>query len=219
MNAMGRGIMGTVTEVASDHFLVKNGANETYTIHYSVNTRIMKQQPPASGSTPGAGGAGGPEGGQERGRMGNGGNPPLPIKATDIKVGDAIAAGGETDEAAKTVGAVFVMLLDPGRAAAMREMQANFGKTWLMGKVTAINEAKVTVHSGVDNADHTFMADENTAFRRRRDPITLGDVQVGDNIRIDGAVKDGQFVATAVSVMAPPARGGPARRQGTEAPQ
>src|SRR5258707_14953923 len=44
---MGRGVMGTVTEVTADHFLVKNGVNETYTIHFSVNTRIMKQPAPA----------------------------------------------------------------------------------------------------------------------------------------------------------------------------
>jgi preprotein translocase subunit YajC len=210
MPGMGRGIMGTVTEATADHFLVKNAANEIYTIHYSANTRIMKQPPGAPGAT-----------GQERGQdrpMGGGGNPPTPIKATDIKVGDAIAAGGETDDAAKSVGAVFVLLLDPERARQMHELQANFGKTWLMGKVTAINETKVTLHSGVDNADHTFSADENTTFRKRRDPITLADVQVGDNVRIEGATKDGQFVATTVNVMMPPAQGGPARRPANEAP-
>jgi len=206
---MGRGIMGMVTEVAPDHFLVKNAANEIYTIHYSANTRIMKQPagpPPAPGQDR-----------QER-PMG-GGSSPTPIKATDIKVGDAIAAGGETDDKDKSVGAVFVMLLDPERARAMREMQANFGKTWLMGRVTGIDEAKVTVHSGVDNADHTFVADENTTFRKQREPITLGDVQVGDNVRIEGATKDGQFIAKTVSVMMPPARGGPVKAPGDKAPQ
>ncbi len=201
---MGRGISGTVTEVAADHFMVKNGANEIYTVHFSANTRIMKQPKSAPGST------------QDR-PMG-GGDPPVAIKATEIKVGDAIGAGGEIDEAAKSVGAVFVMLLDPERARQMREWQANFGKTWLMGKVTAISDAKVTVHSGVDNSDHTFFADENTTFRKHRDPITLPDVQVGDNVRIEGAVKGDQFFATTVVVMMPPAVGGPVKRPGGEAP-
>jgi len=40
------------------------------------------------------------------------------------------------------VGAVVVLQLDPERAKQIREMEANFGKTWLMGKVTAINETK-----------------------------------------------------------------------------
>jgi len=149
-----------------------------------------------------------------------GGSPPTPIKASEIKVGDAIAAGGETDDKARSVGAVFVMLLDPERARAMRELQANFGKTWLMGRVTGVNETTVTVHSGVDNADHTFVADENTTFRKQREPITLGDVQVGDNVRIEGATKDGQFVAKTVSVMVmPSARGGPVKAPGDKAPQ
>jgi len=208
LNAQGRGVMGIVTEVAADHFLIKNGADEIYTIHYSANTRVMKQPPQPAGAPAG----------QDDRRMG-GGTPPEPIKASEIKVGDAIAAGGETDEAAKSVGAVFVLLLDPARARAMAEMRANFGKTWLMGKVTGINEAKVTVHSGVDNADHTFLADENTTLRKRRDPITLADVLVGDNIRVEGTMKDGQFVAATVNVMMPPANGGPVKRPGAEAPQ
>ena len=213
---MGRGVMGMVTEVDSDHFLIRNAANEVYTIHFSANTHFVKQPPRQPGRESG-------QEGTDRGpgRMGMGsGNPPTPIKATDIKVGDAIGAGGETDDQARSVGAVFVMLIDPERAKAMREMQANFGKTWLMGKVTAINETKVTVHSEVDHADHTFVADEDTTFRKRGEPITLGDVQTGDNVRIEGVSKDGQFVATTVSVMGfPGARGGPARAPGDKAPQ
>jgi hypothetical protein len=95
----------------------------------------------------------------------------------------------------------------------MQAMEANFGKTWLMGRVTAINETTVTVQGGPGNASHTFVADENTTFRRRREPITLGDVQVGDMVRVEGALKDGQFVAATVSVMMAPAEGG-AMRQG-----
>ena len=40
------------------------------------------------------------------------------------------------------MGAVVIMQIDPERAKQMREMQANYGKTWLMGRVTAINDAK-----------------------------------------------------------------------------
>ncbi len=83
----------------------------------------------------------------------------------------------------------------------MREMQANYGKTWLVGKVTAIEEVKVTLLGSVDNAAHSFVANENTTFRKRRDPITLADIQVGDTVRVEGAVKDGTFVATTVTAM------------------
>jgi hypothetical protein len=198
----GRGVMGTVTEATEDHYTIKNEAGEVYTIHFSANTRIMKQPARPAGAS-----------GQERG-MGSGGNPPQQIKAAEIKVGDAIMANGEVDATAKSVGAVFVVQLDPERAKQMREMQANFGKTWLMGKVTAVNELKITLQSPVDNTPHTFVADENTSFRKRRDPITLADVQVGDNVRVEGALKEGDFVATTVAVMGMPANGTAMPRRG-----
>jgi len=159
---------------------------------------------PGGGQGQGAPGQGGQgQGGQGGfgGGMGRGGNPPQQIKATDIKVGDAITASGEIDATAKSVGAVMIVQLDPERAKQMAEMQANFGKTWLQGKVTAIEDVKVTLTGTQDNAPHSFVADENTTFRKRRDPITLADIQVGDMVRADGAVKDGVFTATAVSVM------------------
>jgi len=191
--------MGTVTEVAADHYTIKTDTGESYTIHYSVNTRILKQQARARGEGGGqrAGGEGGP----------GGGNPPQTIKPTDIKVGDAIAAMGEVDAGAKSVGATMVMQIDPERAKQMREMQANYGKTWIMGKVTAIDGVKVTLMGNVDNTAHSFVADENTTFRKRRDPITLADIQVGDMVRVEGAVKEGSFVATAVNAMGPPPDG------------
>ena len=46
---MGRGLMGTVTEVAADHYTIKTETGETYTVHFSANTRILKQQPRAEG--------------------------------------------------------------------------------------------------------------------------------------------------------------------------
>ena len=210
---MGRGVLGTVTEVAADHYTVKTDAGLTYTVHYSVNTRILKQQP-------GTGGPGGGNGGQ-RGQGGGegGGNPPQPIKPTDIKVGDAITAMGEVDATAKSVGAVAVIQLDPERAKQLREMQANYGKTWIAGKVTAIDGVKVTVMGAFDNTVHSFVADENTTFRKRRDPITLGDIQVGDNVRVEGALKDGTFLATTVNAMGQPPVGAPGAGPAATPPQ
>ncbi len=202
----GRGLMGTVTEVATDHYTIKSEAGEIYTVHFSVNTRIVKM--PAGMRGPGGGGQGrgGGQGmgggmGSGGGGMGRGGNPPEQIKATDIKVGDAIGAMGEVDATAKSVGAVFIAQIDPERARQMQEMQANYGKTWIMGKVTAIDGVKVTLIGSMENLPLVFIADENTTFRKRRDPITLADIQVGDNVRAEGALKDGTFTATTVNVM------------------
>jgi preprotein translocase subunit YajC len=184
---MGRGVMGSVTEITPDHFTIKTGAGDLYTIHYSVNTRIMKG------------------GGGFRRQSDNDVpfTPPVAIKPTDIKIGNAIAASGEIDSTAKSVGAVIIFQVDPETAKRMREMQAKYGKTWLMGRVTTINEAQVTIQGGPDNAIHTFAADENTSFRKRRDPITLADIQPGDTIRVEGSLQNGHFLATVVSVMGP----------------
>jgi hypothetical protein len=188
----GAGITGTVTEVAADHYNIKTDAGETYTIHFSVNTRILKQTIQRRG--PGEGGNREP-------------SAPQMLKPTDIKVGDAVGVMGEVDAAAKSVGAVVIAQLDPERAKQMREMRANYGKTWLQGKVTAINETKVTLFGMMDNAVHTFVANEDTTFRKRREPITLADVQVGDVVRVEGSVKDGIFVASLVAVMGMPPGG------------
>ena len=186
---MGRGVMGTVTEIAPDHFTVKTESGDLYTIHYSVNTRIMK-------------GGGGPRRNQNENEQQF--TPPQPIKPTEIKVGDAIAASGEIDSNAKSLGAVVIFQIDPERAKQMREMQANYGKTWLMGRVSAVNDVKITLQGGPDNASHTVVADENTTFRKRRAPITLADIQIGDMVRAEGSMKDGAFLATTVAVMGPP---------------
>lgn len=208
MGMMGRGIMGAVTEVAADHYTVKTDAGDTYTIHFSANTRIFKMPEGAGGPGPGEG----TDGGQGRGMgRGMGGNPPQQLKSSDIKTGDVIEARGEVDATTKSVGAVAVVELDPERVKQIRAMEANYGKTWLMGKVTAIDGVKVTLTGTVDNAPHSFVADENTTFRRRRDPITLADIEVGDNVRVDGAVKDGVFTATSVGDLG--TMQGPAPRQ------
>jgi hypothetical protein len=213
MGQMGRGVNGTVTEVAADHYVIKTETGDLYTVHFSANTRIMKTVPrPAGAANDSQPGAGATRGGGNGGREGYGGRqgePPVAIKATDIKVGDMIMAGGQVDDAGKSVGAVMVVQFDPERAKQMREMEANFGKTWLMGRVTAVNDTKVTLDSNVDRASHAFVADENTTFRKRRDPITLADVQVGDTVRVEGAIKGGAFVATNVMVMGAGPNGGP----------
>jgi hypothetical protein len=192
----GQRLFGTVTEVAADHYTVKTDAGEIYTVHFSANTRILKQEARTDR-------AGGRRAGAE------GGTPPQPLKPTDIKVGDAVAAVGEVDATAKSVGAVAILQVDPERARQMHEMQANFGKTWLMGEVKAVDGVRVTLMSSIDHAAHTFVADENTTFRKHREPITLAYLQVGDMVRVEGAVKDGTFLATSVNAMSMPPGGTP----------
>ncbi len=155
----------------------------------------------------------------EGGRGYGGGNSPQQIKPTDIKVGDAISAMGDVDATAKSVAANRIAQLDPAVVEQIHAMEANFGKTWLMGKVTAIEGTKITLTGVLDNSPHSVFADENTAFRKRRDPITLADIQVGDTVRADGAVKDGVFTATNVNVFGGAGGETPSVPRGATVPQ
>jgi preprotein translocase subunit YajC len=137
-----------------------------------------------------------------------------PVESSDLKVGDVVIAMGKSDESAKTVGAVIVSVLDPERARQVRDMQASYGKTWLMGKITAIDETKITI-SGRDNARYNLVVDENTSFKKHRESITLADIKVGDMIRATGAQRNGGFAATELNVMDPgtPRGGAPQSNQ------
>ena len=189
MGMMGRGVAGTVMAETADHFSIKTFQGDTYTVNFSDSTRIMKMR---------------------GGRMDRGmrGNPPEQIKASDIMVGDAIMARGAVDASAKTIGAVAIMKLDPAMAQRMQQMAADYGKTWLMGRVTAIDGTKLTLMSTEDNASHSFVVNENTDFRERRNPVTLADVKVGDLVRVQGALSGDVFAASLVNVMRAPV-GGP----------
>lgn len=125
-----------------------------------------------------------------------------PIKATEIKVGDVVMTGGEVDDKAHTVGAVFLAVLDPEQVAHMKQMQADFGKTWTAGKITAIKDLTLTIERP-DKKTQTITVDENTSFQKHRESITLADIKVGDAVTSRGALKDGNFVATQLSVVEP----------------
>ncbi len=128
-----------------------------------------------------------------------------PIAAADVHVGDMLMAGGLVDAKAKTVGAVFVVDID---ANEVRNARAAFGKTWVVGKVTAIHELKITIERAGDKQAQIVAVDENTSFRKRREDVTLADVKVGDMISAQGALHADTFLATTLRIM-PPGAGRP----------
>jgi preprotein translocase subunit YajC len=123
-----------------------------------------------------------------------------PIDPTEVHVGDMLMAGGIVDAKAKTVGAVFVVDID---AKEVRDARAAFGKTWVMGKVTAIHDLKITIERAGDKQAQIVAVDENTSFRKRREDVTLADVKVGDTISAQGALHADTFLATNLRIMAP----------------
>jgi hypothetical protein len=87
-----------------------------------------------------------------------------PAKAADIKVGDAVGAMGVLDPATKTLHAVFVGVMDAEQVKKARE---NMGKTYITGKVTAIDmdALKLTVMRS-DGVSQVIGVDEQTSFKR-----------------------------------------------------
>jgi len=142
-----------------------------------------------------------------------------PVKFSDLRVGDTIMAAGNLDDEAKTVGAVFVVVLNPEQVAQMEKMRASFGKTWTAGRVTAIKDLTVTIERP-DKVTQTVAVDENTVFHKRergeQQDITFPEIKVGDIVRANGAVQGGNFLATSLDVSEPRQPGQGRYRPGAE---
>ncbi len=86
------------------------------------------------------------------------------IKVADLKPGDGVMAVGNLDAPNKTLHAAALFATDAAQVKAMRE---NLGKTYIVGRVTAIDldNAKMTVERP-DHVSQTIGFDESTSFRR-----------------------------------------------------
>lgn len=159
------------------------------------------------------------------------------VKVADLKVGDGVMAAGNLDAPNKTLHAAMVFATD---AAELKKLRENLGKTYISGKVTAIDadNAKMTVMRP-DGVSQTIGFDETTSFKRGRvgrggggfgggdagaanaptatgESITLADIKIGDNVAGMGSLKNGIFVPTQLTV-GMPGQGG-RRRGGDGAP-
>jgi hypothetical protein len=134
-----------------------------------------------------------------------------PIEASDIHLGDMLIAGGLVDAKAKTVGAVLLLDVD---AEQVRKARAGFGNTWVAGKVTAIHELRITIERAGDKQAQTVAVDENTSFRKRREDVTLADIQVGDFISVQGQKHADTLLATTLQIMTPGNAPAPMRPDG-----
>ena len=85
-----------------------------------------------------------------------------PVRIADVKVGDSVGAMGVLDAPAKTVHAMFVMVVD---AEAAKKAREGMGKVYITGKVTAIDELKLTILRP-DGVSQVIAVDEGTSFKR-----------------------------------------------------
>ncbi len=121
------------------------------------------------------------------------------IQPSDIHVGDMLMAAGDLDNNAHLMRAVFVGDVD---AATVAKMRADLGKTWIAGKVTAIDmDALQLTITRIDHKSQVITVDETTSFKKDRQSVTLRDVHVGDRVRGKGSVKDGVFVPEELMIM------------------
>ena len=86
------------------------------------------------------------------------------IKLSDVKPGDSVTARGTVDATAKTVQAMMVMDVD---AATVAKAKENMGKTYITGRLTAIDadNLKLTVMR-TDNVSQVIAVDDGTSFQR-----------------------------------------------------
>jgi hypothetical protein len=87
-----------------------------------------------------------------------------PVKVADIKVGDAVGAMGVLDPPTRTMHAVFIGVIDAEQVKKARE---NIGKTYITGKVTAIDMDALTLTvKRPDGVSQVIGVDEQTSFKR-----------------------------------------------------
>lgn len=128
-----------------------------------------------------------------------------PASIKEIKTGVGVLAVGQADASApNTLHAVFASYQT---ADEVKTRFASFGKTWVAGKVTAIDGTKITitVQQPGENTPRnlTFTVDETTDFKKGRDEATLADLKTGDYVMGKGAVKTGAFVPTELAIRRP----------------
>jgi len=154
-----------------------------------------------------------------------------PLKLGAIRPGDNAGAMGVLDAPTHTIHALFVVVVDAEEARKARE---GLGKVFIVGKVTSIDELKLTILRP-DGVTQVIAVDESTSFRRggrqlqsaidgvgpavvnpspaaggpmetSGESITLADIKVGDNVMGKGELKSGVFVPSQLGI------GDPTRR-------
>ena len=101
-----------------------------------------------------------------------------PVKFADVHSGDGAGAMGVIDAPAKTIHAAAIFVLD---AAQVKKLKEDMGKTYISGKVTAIDELELTIHRQ-DGVNQKIAVDEGTSFKkggRRAGMMMQGDGSSG----------------------------------------
>jgi len=85
-----------------------------------------------------------------------------PVKIGDVHPGDGVGAMGVLDAPTKTVHAVMLVVVD---AAAVKKAREDLGKTYILGKVTAIDDVNLTILRE-DGVSQKITLDDGTSLKR-----------------------------------------------------
>jgi hypothetical protein len=211
----GRGLLGTVTAVHSDHYSVKTEKGVRADVYFSANTRMVEQHLPANVAQP-VDCLAMAEAGQMEGTL-------QAVKPEAIQRRDVIVAGGRVDTKTDDVGAVVIARLDPVCARQAQKRAKEYGRTWAAGRVTAISGNELTLETVMDPASVRVALTDATALKRQESVLPVSALEVGDAVRIEGMRVHGVFTAKTIAVMRRPSmprpRGGPVLPHGSEPPQ
>jgi hypothetical protein len=146
----GQRVAGEVTAVSGATLTVKTEDGGTVQVVTTDNTRVMKGNGGGTSGQPGA----------------------ATVKVADLKVGDGLTAMGNLDAPNKTLHAAMIVAVD---AAQIKAAKANWGKTYIAGKVTAIDmdNATMTVQRPDGSSQVTIGFDETTSFKRGRANLNM----------------------------------------------
>jgi hypothetical protein len=179
--------MGSVAEVAADHFTIKE-ADKDYIIRFNAETAFQRNT------------CAQPISGQSAGQAGHALPSALPSKPSEVRLGDEIMAIGPGGDGVNSMNATSIFWTESGCVLRAGPI-IDYAKTWLMGDVTAIEGTRIIIIGTVDHQAHSIETNLTTTFRLNSRPSALANLQVKDKVRIDGAVKDGAFVALSVTAL------------------
>lgn len=169
-------VSGTITAIRPDAFDIQTPDGKSATVKISSGTQFRKNRESA--------------------------------QLSDFKVGDRILAVGDQPKEGPFL-AKMVAAFAPGTGAPANGFRGgafspeDMGKKFIMGQVTKIGEAKLTIMRP-DNVEQVIQADENTSFRNDKgESVTLADIKVGDRIGGQGELKDGVFVPQVLRIGGP----------------
>jgi len=123
-----------------------------------------------------------------------------PAKASDFKVGDMVMV--RTDRGTEEAGTPTAVLVAGGQGfgrGGPLALAGTLGKDYVVGEIKAVDPPKITIERP-DNVTQTLELNEETSLRRRRDAITMADIQPGDHLFARGGLENDKFVPKNVTV-------------------